>query len=112
MTTAHEHASDLLHDAACRDNQHDGPEAEWPCNTLAAEVLAAEARTRTVKSARALANLPVGTVVLSASGTIACRVEDHPDHARGVVFGDERTFPWNLLSLPVTVLHHPKQDRA
>ena len=49
--------------------------------------------------------LPAGTVVRSASGTIACRFDT--DH--GTVFGDERPFtPWTRLQLPVTVLWHPE----
>jgi len=49
--------------------------------------------------------LPAGTVVRSASGTIACRFDT--DH--GTVFGDERPFtPWTILQLPVTVIWHPE----
>lgn len=44
--------------------------------------------------------VPVGHVVRSAAGTIAARF----DHDRGVVFGDNRPFPWTDLGLPVTVL--------
>lgn len=47
------------------------------------------------------AALPVGHVVVSASGTVACRAtQEH-----GVVFGNSRTFPWNDLALPLTVLY-------
>jgi hypothetical protein len=46
--------------------------------------------------------LPPGTIVRDADGTIACR------HTTGVgiVFGDERTFPWDALPLPLTVIPH------
>ncbi|MGE2733825.1 hypothetical protein [Mycolicibacterium vaccae] len=44
--------------------------------------------------------VPRGSVVRSDAGTIACRF----DGRNGVVFGDDRPFPWHKLSLPVTVL--------
>lgn len=44
--------------------------------------------------------VPVGHVVRSAAGTIAARF----DQDRGVVFGDNRPFPWIALDLPATVL--------
>lgn len=53
--------------------------------------------------------IPVGTVVLSAAGTIACRYDQ--DH--GVVFGDERPFPWEALhkEFPLQVLY-PSEGKA
>lgn len=45
--------------------------------------------------------LPVGHVVLSAAGSIACRASE----TLGVILGDSRTFPWTLLQLPLTILH-------
>lgn len=39
--TALDRAASLIHDHTCRDNQHDGPESEYPCAVLAREVLAA-----------------------------------------------------------------------
>lgn len=45
--------------------------------------------------------LPVGHVVLSAAGSIACRASE----TLGVILGDSRTFPWTLLQLPLTVLY-------
>lgn len=45
--------------------------------------------------------LPRGCIVRSAGGTIACRY----DATRGVVFGDERPFPWSSLQLPLTVIY-------
>ncbi|WNM27530.1 hypothetical protein RN607_00590 [Demequina capsici] len=38
-TTAQiEFAADLIHEQTCKDNQHDGPEASWPCVALAVDV--------------------------------------------------------------------------
>lgn len=31
--------ADVLHEATCKENQHDGPEGEWPCVSLASEAL-------------------------------------------------------------------------
>ncbi len=45
--------------------------------------------------------LPVGHVVLSSAGSIACRASE----TLGVILGDSRTFPWTLLQLPLTVLY-------
>lgn len=51
--------------------------------------------------------LPAGIVVLDSQGTIAAR---HPSGV-GVVFGDERPFPWHVLALPLTVLYRPDAPR-
>lgn len=59
------------------------------------------AAATSVTTAAARDALPVGHVVRSASGTIACRATE----ALGVVFGDARTFPWVDLALPLTVLY-------
>lgn len=48
----------------------------------------------------ALMTVPAGTVVRAVDGTIACRY----DETRGVVFGDERPFPWTVLRAPAVVL--------
>lgn len=47
--------------------------------------------------------LPAGTIVRSADGTIACRHHS----GVGVVFGDERPFPWEALVLPLTLIPIP-----
>lgn len=47
--------------------------------------------------------VPDGSIVRSKAGTIACRF----DYGTGVVFGDDRPFPWGSLQLPVTVLWSP-----
>lgn len=56
-----------------------------------------------VATAEELADLPRGVVVRSSSGTIASKF----DTDRGVVFGDDRSFPWSKLSLPCKILWHP-----
>lgn len=56
---------------------------------------------RIIATAEARDALPVGTVVLAADGTIACR---HYSGV-GVCFGDERAFAWDVLALPLTVLY-------
>lgn len=48
--------------------------------------------------------LPAGVVVRSAQGSVACRHHS----GVGVVFGDERPFPWDSLALPLTVLYTPE----
>lgn len=60
--------------------------------------------SRQITTEAARQALPVGIVVRSASGTIACRY----DTGRGVCFGDARTFPWDSLTLPCTVLYDPR----
>lgn len=50
-----------------------------------------------------LAAVPVGAIVRSAAGTIACRY----DATRGVIFGDDRSFPWHKLHLPCRILWQP-----
>ena len=57
----------------------------------------------TITTAAGLDALPVGSVVLSAAGTIGCRY----DETRGIVFGDDRCFPWGVLELPLAVLYRP-----
>ena len=60
---------------------------------------------RLISTVEELDRLPVGAVVRSAEGTIACRF----DATRGVVFGDERPFPWLRLALKASVLWHPDE---
>lgn len=72
-----------------------------PNGRLSAEVAAELAghiddellRAHTVTTVEELDQLPNGVVVRSAEGTIACRF----DATRGVVFGDDRPFPWLRL---------------
>lgn len=56
--------------------------------------------TTPITTTTQLEAVPVGHVVRSAAGTIAARF----DQDRGVVFGDNRPFPWIALELPATVL--------
>ena len=52
----------------------------------------------------AAADAPVRSVVFNqADGTIAARF----DERHGVVFGDDRPFPWDVLRGPLTLLWHP-----
>lgn len=55
-----------------------------------------------------VADVPDRAIVLSAAGTIACRF----DYGTGVVFGDDRPFPWTTLQLPAAVLWEPEVDRG
>jgi hypothetical protein len=55
---------------------------------------------RVIETPEQLAALPGGVIVRDDQGTIACRHFLGP----GVVFGDDRTFDWNILVLPATVL--------
>lgn len=57
-------------------------------------------KLRIVATAEDLDALPFGTVVRSDAGTIATKC----GFTLGVVFGDERPFPWRYLDLPVTVM--------
>lgn len=66
--------------------------------------LVLQART-TITTVEELDRLPVGVVVRSAEGTIACRF----DATRGVVFGDDRPFPWLRLALTARVLWTPDE---
>lgn len=59
-----------------------------------------------VSSLEQLDALPIGVIVRSRAGSIACRY----DSVHGVVFGDNRPFPWLTLSLPVTVLWQPQRE--
>ena len=76
-----------------------------------AQVVAASAITAylavtqpVVEDVQALKNLPFGVVVRSGAGTIACKAGP----AHGVVFGDDRPFPWTSLMLPAQVLWFPR----
>lgn len=59
----------------------------------------------TVDDPAEFGQLPRGVVVRSADGTIACRF----DETRGIVFGDDRPFPWHALALPLVVLYMPQE---
>lgn len=62
-----------------------------------------------VLTAEELAAAPRGTIVRAADDTIACRFDDQ----LGVVFGDDRPFPWSVLRAPAMVLWMPEGgDRA
>jgi hypothetical protein len=61
----------------------------------------------TITTAAELDALPVGSVVRSSAGTIGYRY----DETRGIVFGDDRCFPWGVLELPLTVIYRPDQPQ-
>ena len=76
---------------------------------IAEHLIAADVRppARVIETDEELAGtVPDGSIVRSNAGTIACRF----DYGAGVVFGDDRPFPWGSLDLPVTVLWTP-EDR-
>jgi hypothetical protein len=62
--------------------------------------------SRTITTTAGRDALPRRTVVYSADGTIAGRY----DADRGVVLGDERTFPWSVLQPPIRILFCPTCD--
>lgn len=58
---------------------------------------------RGIKAQMRADDVPVGSVVRSPAGTIACRY----DETNGIVFGDERPFLWSKLVSPGPVLWSP-----
>lgn len=76
----------------------------WEDDTLMGEiaesVLAAADKASMIAERFALNDVPVGTIVRSAAGTVAARF----DGEAGVVFGVAGSFPWGNLSLPARVL--------
>jgi len=73
---------------------------------IADRVIAAGFRKpRLVTTAMELEAVPRGVVLRSKAGTIAARF----DALSGVVFGNERPFPWGVLDLPAVVLYDPTE---
>lgn len=101
MPSDHEVLEDLLLNARV--------EAKTSCE-MADDILRAGWRppARKITTLDDLLGLPVGAVVWSSAGTIACRA----DHTHGVVFGDERPFDWVRLALPATVIPIPAEEAA
>ena len=60
---------------------------------------------RTVTTAEERAAVRRGTVVRSASGTIACR----HDKWNAVSLGVGAPFDWTVLALPLTVIYEPEE---
>ena len=54
----------------------------------------------TITTVEQLDRVPAGAIVQSAAGSIACRFDDR----NGVVFGDDRPFPWHKLALPALLI--------
>lgn len=95
----------LLHSERCIVETHSNPQCLGKINTTdraVAERVIAEigAGPRMIRTATELAAAPVGIVVRSHAGTIACRDAD----GNGGVFGSDLTFDWSLLALPAVVL--------
>ena len=61
---------------------------------------------RVIETDAELNDVPPGIVVRAKDGTIAARY----DRVHGVVFGDDRPFPWSVLRAPATVLYEPGQE--
>lgn len=101
MTTERDELSALIHSTSDTFPDSDaGVIAVWSDELADAALAAGYRRPRVIETAADRDSLPAGTVVRSASGTIACL-----HHAGvGTLFGDERTFYWNALALPITVL--------
>jgi hypothetical protein len=54
-----------------------------------------------IRTPEELMTVPVGSVVRSARGTIACRA----DGEAGYLFGFEECFDWRNLTLPAEILY-------
>lgn len=77
------------------------------CTALAQTALKALWDSRTVHSA---ADVPIRAVAYNhADGSIVARF----DHEHGVVFGDDRPFPWQNTYLRghLTILWHPDEEQ-
>lgn len=84
------------------------PEGARPApRVLAGAILAAGWRppAQVIETAEDLAAVERGTIVHNSDGTIACRF----DEQYGVVFGDDRPFPWSILTPPVFVVWSPTE---
>ena len=64
-------------------------------------------RAHVIEDQEELQQLPRGVVVRAKDGTIAARF----DSEYGVVFGDDRPFPWSVLQAPAVVLWEAEADR-
>lgn len=94
------HLSTLIHNAIARNL---GRPFYKAAEEAASEITAAGyARRRLIATVDELEALPPGVVVATSGGTIAARFDDQ----HGVVFGDDRPFPWHVLEVefPATVL--------
>lgn len=97
---AHEcDCDEMPHSNALHDLAHD----DVPVLLKVIESLA----PRIIETPGDLDRLPARSVVRSSAGTIAARF----DGRNGVVFGDDRPFPWHQLALPATVLWSPEAAR-
>ena len=99
VPSPYEHMQDIV------SNVHRAVAAFGDDKDLVIEVRLADSEISTLEQLRAV---PIGTIVRSSAGTIACRF----DHDNGVVFGDERPVPWEMLQLPVSVVLTAEQARG
>lgn len=88
------------HPAPGTDGQESSAPVGFPGTALFAELQSP------VSTGEARDALPAGVIVRSAQGSVACRHHS----GMGVVFGDERPFPWDSLALPLTVLYTPEDS--
>jgi hypothetical protein len=72
------------------------------------DIIRAWREARTVRTVEDLDHVPARAIVRSEAGTIACRF----DGRNGVVFGDDRPFPWHKLALPALLLWHPDWSQS
>ncbi|QRY43132.1 hypothetical protein JVX93_21550 [Mycolicibacterium boenickei] len=92
---------------SCGQWMDDNPGAQFSRSSFGEHVQAEWVKARTITNPLELDRIPAGSVVRSSSGTIAARF----DGRNGVVFGDDRPFPWHALSLPVEILWTPGDVR-
>ncbi len=94
---------------ACGAEIGEEPPLEWPAQNhaahqaravLAAITEASPANIRIIDTDSELQAAPVRIIVQAADGTVAARY----DAERGVLFGDNRPFPWSVLRAPAVVL--------
>lgn len=72
-------------------------------HTLTAHQAQAWRDACTITTVEDLDRVPSGAIVRSSAGSIACRF----DGRNGVVFGDDRPFPWHRLAFPAILLWSP-----
>lgn len=104
--------AERLTDEQLREIAED-PWANWAAHVpvdLAAELLALRKvqTARHIETNSELHAVEPGTVVRATDGTIAARF----NKTHGVVFGDDRPFPWIVLRAPAEILFDPTTKAA
>lgn len=96
------------HECDCGETPHESALHDLAHEDVPALLHVIERLTpRTITTPQDLDRVAARSVVRSAAGTIAARF----DGRNGVVFGDDRPFPWHQLALPATVLWSPEAAR-